>query len=240
MPVAISAADNPLIKQLARLGEASERRNQGLFLAEGLRLIDAFIQAGWQPVHLLVRDDETLPPGWPAAITVSARVAQRLSRATSASGYVAAFALPSVPALNPAAGGLVLVGVADPGNMGTLIRSAAAFGRRQIIVDGGADPFGPKAVQASAGALALVHLFNGDASLLPSDARACALVVSGGQPPSAFSAGPRWLVIGGEANGIPPAWLERCAERLTLPMPGGTESLNAAVAGSIAAYVLGS
>jgi TrmH family RNA methyltransferase len=50
--------------------------------------------------------------------------------------------------------------------------------------------------------------------------------------------GPRWLVVGGEANGIPAEWLAVCGERLTLPMPGGTESLNAAIAGSIAAYLL--
>jgi TrmH family RNA methyltransferase len=63
-------------------------------------------------------------------------------------------------------------------------------------------------------------------------------VVSGGVAPSALPPGRRWLVVGGEANGIPSVWLQACCEFLTLPMPGGTESLNAAVAGSIAAYVL--
>ena len=63
-------------------------------------------------------------------------------------------------------------------------------------------------------------------------------MVSGGVVPTALARGPRWLVVGGEANGVPPEWLAACAERLTLPMPGGTESLNAAMAGSIAAYLL--
>lgn len=238
MPAEITSPDNPLVKQLSRLADSAGRREQGLFLAEGMRLIDGFIQAGWQPVHLLVRDDEPLPEGWPSCVRVSARVSQRLSAAATASGYLAAFSVPVPPPIDPAAGGLVLAAVADPGNVGTLIRSAAAFGVRQVVLAGGADPFGPKTVQASAGALALVHLHRGGPELLQGGAPLCALVVDGGLPPRDFAPGPRWLVVGGEANGVPAEWLAACCERLTLPMPGGTESLNAAIAGSIAAYVL--
>jgi len=179
-----------------------------------------------------------VPVGWPTVIRVSVRVVQRLSSAATASGFIAVFAIPTPPALDPAAGGLVLTGVADPGNVGTLIRSAAAFGMRQILLDGGADPYGPKTIQASAGALALVAVHRGSFDLVHGGAPCCALVVSGGKPPTTFVPGPRWLVVGGEANGVPPAWLTACAEQMTLPMPGGTESLNAAIAGSIAAYVL--
>ncbi len=239
MAALISAPDNPLIKRLVQLHDASARREQQAFLAEGLRLIDGFIQAGWQPMELFVREDLSPPPTWPKATTISARVAQRLSSAATASGYAAVFALPAVPSLMATQGGMVLTGVSDPGNVGTLIRSAAAFGVRQIVLDGGADPFGSKAVSSSAGALALVALHRGGPELLHgSAAPCCALVVSGGKPPAALVAGPRWLVVGGEANGVPQPWLQVCSEFLTLPMPGGTESLNAAIAGSIAAYVL--
>ena len=238
MAVLISAPDNPLIKRLIQLHDAAARREQQAFLAEGLRLIDGFIQAGWQPLELFVREDLVKPPTWPTATPISVRVAQRLSSAATASGYAAVFALPTVPPLRAAEGGMVLSGVSDPGNVGTLIRSAAAFGIRQIVLDGGADPFGPKAVSSSAGALALVALHRGGPELLGGGAPCCALVVSGGKPPAALVAGRRWLVVGGEANGVPQPWLQVCSEFLTLPMPGGTESLNAAIAGSIAAYVL--
>jgi RNA methyltransferase, TrmH family len=230
--------DHPLIRQLARLDDARERREQGLFLAEGRRIIDGFLQAGGQPVHLLVREGEALPPSWPAATTISAKAAQRLTSLSTASGYVAAFALPTAAAVRPERGGLVLADIADPGNAGTLIRSAAAFGYAQVIVSGGVDPWSPKVVQASAGALAQVAIHRGIEPQELAGATCCALVVSGGSAPTALPRQPRWLVVGGEAHGVPPAWLAVCREQLTLPMPGGTESLNAAVAGSIAAYVL--
>ena len=246
MSVVLTAPDNPLIKRLAQLADSAGRREQQAFLAEGMRLIDGFIQAGWRPLHLLVREDIEVPPGWlpgsssdwPKVTRISTRVVQRLSSAATASGFIAVFALPTPPELDPTAGGLVLTGVADPGNVGTLIRSAAAFGIGQILLDGGADPFGPKTIQASAGALALVAIHRGSFERLQGGAPCCALVVSGGKSPADLAPGPRWLVVGGEANGVPPAWLATCRELLSLPMPGGTESLNAAIAGSIAAYVL--
>jgi TrmH family RNA methyltransferase len=235
----ITSVDNPVIKLLAGLTTPADRRQAGLFVAEGLRVIDGLLSAGWRPVHLLLREGLASPQGWPAAQVVSERVMRKLSQAATASGYFAAFQLPLAPELHPERGGLVLASVADPGNVGTLIRSAAAFGIRQVVLSGGADPFGPKVVQATAGALALVSLVRlEEPSPLAGGAPLCALVVSGGLPPNRLPHGPRWLVVGGEANGVPPEWLAACTESLTLPMPGGTESLNAAMAGSIAAYLL--
>ena len=235
----LTSVDNPLVKRLATLVSASGRRAEGLFLAEGSRLIDGLLSAGWKPTHLLVRADLPVPEHWPEVIRVSERVAGKLSQAATASGYCAAFPMPKPAPLEPAAGGLVLAGVADPGKVGTLIRSAAAFGIRHVVLSGGADPFGPKVVQATAGALALVHLHQVQGPhAVQGGAPCCGLVVAGGLPPAALARGPRWLVVGGEANGIPAEWLTACRERLTLPMPGGTESLNAAIAGSIAAYLL--
>lgn len=239
LPMELSSPDNPLVKRLARLDSPAERRAAGCFLAEGQRLISGLLAGGWQPLHLLVRSDETIPAGWPDAQRVSARVLAKLSQAATPSGFIAAFPLPTPAPLEPSAGGLVLAGVADPGNVGTLIRSAAAFGIRQVVLAGGADPFGPKVVQSTAGALALVQIHQiASPEPLSGGAPLCGLVVSGGTAPAALSRQPRWLVVGGEANGLPPEWLAACAERLTLPMPGGTESLNAAMAGSIAAYLL--
>ena len=235
----VTSVDNPLVKRLATLASATGRRAEGLFLAEGSRLIDGLVSAGWVPAYLLVRAELPVPEHWPEVIRVSERVVGKLSQAATASGYCAAFPIPQPAPPDPSIGGIVLAGVADPGNVGTLIRSAAAFGIRQVVLSGGADPFGPKVVQATAGALALVtlHQVSGPAAVL-GGAPCCGLVVADGVPPPALARGPRWLVVGGEAKGIPADWLAACSERLTLPMPGGTESLNAAIAGSIAAYLL--
>jgi RNA methyltransferase, TrmH family len=239
--LAISSPGNPLVKTLSKLQQARHRREQGLFLVEGSRAIGAFLAAGWRPAHLLVRSDEPVPADWPEAQRVSAAVIERISAAVTPPGYVAAFPIPTPPALEPARGGLALAEVMDPGNAGTLLRTAAALGVQQVALIGGVDPYAPKVVQASAGALALlrVHELPASDGLTPfADAPLCALVARGGEPPDHFRRGARWLVVGGEAHGIRDEWLARCAERLTLPMPGGTESLNAAVAGAIALYLL--
>jgi TrmH family RNA methyltransferase len=233
----IASPDNPLVKRLLHCHDARGRRSEGLVLVEGLRLVGDCLAAGWTPVHLLVREGEAVPEHWPAPTTISARVAQRLSQAATASGYLAAFPLPSPARLDPALGGLVLAGIADPGNLGTLLRSAAAFGVRQVALAGGADPWSAKALQSTAGAVARLALRPGAIPQDVAGARLCALVVAGGRPPEALPRQPRWLVVGGEANGIPEEWRAVCAEQCTLPMPGGTESLNAAVAGSIALYL---
>lgn len=234
----VSATDNPLIRSLAALHDAAGRRAAGAFLVEGRRAIDGFLSAGWTPLHLLVRDGLEAPAGWPAVVATGERALARASAATTPSGYLAAFAIPPAAPPDAAAGGLLLAGVADPGNLGTLIRTAAAFAIPQVLCAGGADPYGPKAVQASAGALAAVRVLRGDdPEALAGGAPLCALVPRGGAAPADLPRGPRWLVVGGEADGIPPAWLERCGERLTLPMPGAAvESLNAAVAGAVAMY----
>lgn len=238
----LASVANPLVRELLRLHDARERRALGRFLVEGRRAIAGFLAAGWQPLELLLREGEERPAGWTTARTVGAAVATRLSQASTASGYLAVFAIPAAPALDLGAGGLVLAEIADPGNLGTLVRCAAAFALRQVVLVGGADPWSHKVVQASAGALATltVHRLDADQGLsaLAGGAPRCALVVSGGAGPETLRPGRRWLVVGSEAHGIRPAWSAACEERLTLPMPGGTESLNAAMAGAIACWEL--
>jgi TrmH family RNA methyltransferase len=240
----IVSSENPLVKRLRRLHDARFRREDRSFLVEGERAIGAFLARGWVAQDLLLRHDLVLPDGWdPAAVVrVGATVSGRLSQASSPSGFLARFAIPADEAPDPAAGGLVLHGIGDPGNLGTLIRCAAAFAVPQVLLVGGADPYAHKVVQATAGALAAVRLHRAEAAAglgsLAGGAPCCALVVRGGAHPASFAPGPRWLVVGSEAHGLDEAALATCSERLTLPMPGGTESLNAAMAGAIACYAL--
>ena len=240
----VTSPDNPLIKRLRRLHDARHRRADGAFLVEGVRAIAAFLAHGWRPQELLLGDALAAPAEWGAlpVTSVSPAVLGKLSQADTPSGYLAAFPLPTPPALDPAAGGLVLHGIADPGNLGTLIRCAAAFAVRQVLLVGGTDPFAHKVVQASAGELATIAVHRVDAAQglepLAGGAPACALVVRDGRDPADLPRHPRWLVVGSEAHGLDATALAACAERVTLPMPGGTESLNAAMAGAIACYAL--
>ena len=234
----VTAVDNPLIKDLVALHDSSGRRQASAFLVEGRRAISGLLAAGWKPLQICVRDGESVPDGWPAVQLLGERAAAKASTASTPSGYLAVFATPDHGRPDPALGGLVLAGVADPGNLGTLLRTAAAFAVPQVVCIGGADPFGPKVVQASAGAIAAVRLFPGVGwSELAGGATLTGLVPRDGTAPAALAVGPRWLVVGGEADGIPAEGLAACTERLTLPMPGAAvESLNAAVAGAIALW----
>jgi TrmH family RNA methyltransferase len=130
---------------------------------------------------------------------------------------------------------LALWQVGDPGNVGTLLRAADAFGAGVALSDGCADPTGPKAVRASMGSLFRVPVSTFDE---PSGRR-IALVPNGGIPlPELDSGGDVVLVLGAERDGLPPEVLERCEERASISQPGGGESLNVAMAGAIALYEL--
>jgi TrmH family RNA methyltransferase len=121
--------------------------------------------------------------------------------------------------------------VADPGNIGTLIRSADAFGAGVALSSGCADPTGPKALRASMGALFRVPLSDFDE---PSGRR-IALVPRGGTPLAELElAGETIFVLGAEREGLPGEVLERCDARASIPQSG--ESLNVAMAGTIALY----
>ena len=130
---------------------------------------------------------------------------------------------------------LALWRVADPGNIGTLLRAADAFGAGVALSEGCADPTGPKAVRASMGSIFRVPLAGFDEST----GRRVALVPHGGTPlPELAVDGDVVLVLGAERDGLPPDVLERCDGSASIPQPGGTESLNVAVAGAIALYEL--
>ncbi|GDY12267.1 23S rRNA methyltransferase [Planctomycetota bacterium] len=236
----IASTDNPLVRRLVR-SAADGRRGERLVQVEGRRAIAELLAAGWRPEALLVREDLDLPPGWNATMA-SARVLAKVSQAATPSGYLAAFPLPPTAVLDPAAGGLVLAGLSDPGNVGTLLRTAAAFACRQVVIASGCDPWSAKVVQSTAGCLASLAIHDlGDqaAATIAGGAPCCGLVVAGGRQPADLPPGPRWLVVGNEAHGLPEAWQALCVQRLTLPMPGQAESLNAAVAGAIALWALG-
>ena len=130
---------------------------------------------------------------------------------------------------------LALWHVADPGNVGTLLRAADAFGAGVALSEGCADPTGPKAVRASMGAIFRVPLSEFDEPA----GRRVALVAHGGTPlPELTVDGDIVFVLGAEREGLPAELLERCDERVSIPQPGGGDSLNVALAGAIALYEL--
>ncbi len=236
----ITAANNQEIKKIVALHDKKGRSANGLFIAEGLKVIDTFIQANWHPRMMYVTVDKvkTAQSLSPHLTLVSDIVMKKISTNVTPSGIIGVFEHKKT-LCKARARSLVLAHISDPGNMGTLIRTAAALACPNVLVIDGCDPFSPKVIQASAGAHALVDVISIDWNTLIKQKKGlhlCALVVHNGKSPDALDLKNSILIVGNESHGIPEEWINQCDQLLTLPMPGNTESLNASVAGSIALY----
>lgn len=240
----ITSLTNPLIKRVVQLHSAKYRNEYQEFIAEGFRTISTLIQTKSKLISLFVvaeflydaqqiTDDKNI-------IIVSESIMKKISTAKNPSGFVALFAMPQPPSLDTLSAGIVLAQVSDPGNMGTLIRTAVAMGKNTVVCIETVDPWNPKVVQASAGTFGQASLFCitwRELLAHKKDLLLCALVASEGKNPDTINLKNALLIIGNEGAGIPDAWIDQCDEKMTLPMPGNCESLNAAVAGSIALYL---
>jgi len=194
-----------------------------LFVAEGEDLVDAARAAGIQPVQLLVAG-ENVAPALLAEIST-------LGHPPRVVGVFRRNDLPRGPLPDV---GLALWRVSDPGNIGTIIRSADALGPAFVALsNGSADPTGPKAIRASMGALFRVPVVAFDEA----PGRRIALVAHGGHALESIDlSGPTTFVLGAEREGLPEAELAKCDEQATIPLSGKAESLNVATAGAIALF----
>jgi TrmH family RNA methyltransferase len=128
---------------------------------------------------------------------------------------------------------LALWRVSDPGNVGTLMRAADAFGAAVALSEGCADPTGPKALRASMGSIFRVPLSEFDEPA----GRRVAFVARGGEPLADVDlSGDVVFVLGAERDGLPDDVRARCDAAATIPLAGGAESLNVAMAGTVALY----
>lgn len=239
----ITSVHNPEIKNIVRLHDARERAEQNLFIIEGTRALKTALEhIQLKQVYITQEHISHIHEFCdPARVTqVSEAVMQKISTSIHASGMLAICEIPAPPQINTLTSGLVLAQITDPGNMGTLIRTAVACGVKSIVIIEGTDPWSPKVVQASAGTITHVTIFKLTWTQLHTHKRHLALyglVVHNGLDIQTITNKEHLLVIGNEAHGLPPAWQQDCNALYTLPMPGNTESLNAAIAGSIALYI---
>ncbi len=239
----ISSATNPVIKAIVKLHTASERKKRGLFIIEGQRALSTALtklppEALYCTEKMLPQAEKLIQNGEIFLVTDS--IMKKISTTSSPSGLLAIVPIPQEPSPEKLGPGLVLADITDPGNMGTLLRTAVACKVSSVIIIGGCDPWSPKVVQATAGTSVQLTIFDWSWEQLISLKKSLilyGLVVHGGQPPQEIDPTKALLIIGNEARGIPQQWLEQCNAQITLPMPGGAESLNAAVAGSIATYL---
>ena len=216
----ITSAENKTLKLVRRLASARQRDKLGLFVGEGEDLVDAARAAGVEPVELLVAGENVEP-----ALLADVSTLGHPPR------VIGIFRRGDLPRGEVPAAGLALWRVVDPGNVGTLIRTADALGPAFVALsEACADPTGPKAVRASMGALFRVPLLEFDDAPRPW----AGLVPRGGTPLAGVSGST--FVLGAEREGLPADVLARCDERVTISLADGAESLNVAAAGAIALY----
>jgi RNA methyltransferase, TrmH family len=222
LPV-ITSRRNERLRLVRKLLAGRKHRDEtGLFAAEGEDLVDAAAAVGVEPVELLVAGENVQPE-------LLAEVST-LGHAPRVIGVYRADELPR----GERDVTLALWQVADPGNVGTLIRTADAFDAEVSLSPQCADPLGPRALRATAGAIFRVPLVEWGRAR----GKGVALVAHGGRPLAELDLEPPLtFYLGSEREGLPDE-LVAGSEQATIPIPGQAESLNVAAAGAIALYEL--
>lgn len=225
----ITSAHNEALKEVKKLAGKKWRDKLGSFVAEGEDLLQAAEAAGWHPVARYVSSDSGLE-GIPVAPHVMAAVSQLGSGTRAIGVYPQRWSQPIGPLC------IALWGVGDPGNVGTIIRSALAFGASSVALGpGSADPWSHKAVRASMGAIFSMPVAKvRSASELPG--RKIALAARSGSPLARVE-GEITVVVGAEREGLSDEFIAGCDEVAHIPI-AHADSLNAAMAATVAVYEL--
>jgi TrmH family RNA methyltransferase len=254
----ITGFSNPTVKYLRSLRDKKHRKRERRFLVEGLRLLtDAretghlpemlVMAAGRDPHPLLAALEDEVAASGGEVIETSAEIMARISGKDNPQAVAGVFAEldTSLAAIDRTAAPIWLVAQAlrDPGNLGTMLRTGDAVGAGGLIlIDDSADPFSVEAVRASMGAIFtqrlaqakwdafLPWLRSGPGQLVAASLRDA--VPYRGAP----YASPCFILVGNESRGLPEDYEAACDLRVTMPMRGRADSLNAAVAGAVLAY----
>ena len=243
-PQTIASRDNALLKELRRLAQDSTAyRKQGRLWLEGDHLCRAALQRGFTPSHAVFQASywNAEAPRWSGdlgrIVVVDDALFAGLSGLESPARMGFVLPLPPAPALQPEAPSVVLDGLQDAGNVGTILRSAAAFGFRQVLaVKGTAALWSPKVLRAGMGAHFGLRLIEGLAVEDLEALQVPLLATSSHQGEFLHRAALPWpcaWVLGHEGQGVSAALAARAAAFVRIVQPGGEESLNVGAAAAI-------
>lgn len=235
------------MKRWAKLAaDAAFRRRENALILEGAHLVAEALQAGLAPRSFIVSETGARRApirallGGAAPVVLTDRVFCLLADAESPQGIAAEIEIPQRPA-DTGRTCLFLEGIQDPSNVGAILRSAAAFGAGEVVLDRAcADPWAPKVLRAALGAhfkLALRQAPDLAAELERFGGTTICTVARGGLAPAAASlAGRLGWIFGAEGRGVSEALARRAKLKLTIPMAAGNESINVAAAAAICLY----
>jgi RNA methyltransferase, TrmH family len=246
---AITSRDNPRVRRWQKLvRDARERRQRNKVLIEGEHLAGAFLDAGGKIEELILskaaaaKFDALARRTGKTPVLLSDAVFQSITDTESPSGLAVEISIPkSKEELNKAASCIFLEGIQDAGNVGTILRSAAAFGIRHAVLGKGcADAWSPKVLRAGMGAHFAMDILEGvdlAAAIGQFGGSVACTVARGGRAlkDAALSGRIGWI-FGAEGQGVSAALAAHAQLKVTIPMPGGAESLNVAAAAAICFY----
>ena len=240
----LTSKNNPLIKETAALKEKKGRKETGLFLVEGRKMAKECQKSDFEIERVFVAESYEGEVDFPeeVVVRVSDDVFRHLSDEKTPQGILCRVRIPDTPLEAPKGKCLLLDGVADPGNLGTILRTANAAGYTEAyLTKECADPFSPKSVRASMSGVFFTKIYRAERTEILSVLKETPILIAdmGGSnvfsyvPPKQFA-----LVIGNEANGVSDEVKKAAFHTIKIPMQDTQESLNAAVSAGIIMYVL--
>jgi len=248
----IASPKNETVKLIRALGLKKHRTETGLFAVEGRDVLLRAKPLGWRPQTLLLLETKSAPDliAWGEAsgarcLAASEAVMAAVSAQDNPTDCVAVFAqrwLPSLPDIAPDALWLALENIRDPGNLGTIIRTADAISAAGVILVGSScDPYGRDCVRATMGSIFAIPLLKCDHTQFADMLKTWPGETVGTASDAKLDyrrdyAAPALLLMGSEGDGLSPEIAGLCRKLVRIPMSGGTESLNVAVATALMLY----
>ena len=240
----ITARKNPLIQQVRRLvSSRKERQQTGLFVADGTKLLQEAVR-WWPGLDTVILSDgvEAHVPEGVRTVRVPEEIMAYISPMETPQGALFLCRLPEKAAFAPKRGMLLLDGIQDPGNMGTILRTADALEVPVVLLEGCADPYGHKVVRASMGAVFRTPVMQSNWETVRQACRdakisvAVTALTDRAEDIRNARLSEMAVVIGSEGRGVRQEILENADRELIIPMNPRCESLNAAVAATIAMW----
>jgi TrmH family RNA methyltransferase len=237
----ITSLQNPLIKQVRSLAEKKGRREHGLFVAEGITMLEQALASGWVPEHVIATKPVQLWDEVKPAI-VSKEVMAALSAQNNPHDVLAVFKMRFERGVVPEGTWLALEEIRDPGNLGTILRTADAAAISGIVLAGECcDPYSRECVRASTGSIFRSKLAHMPVIKLldlckgwPGDSVGAAM--KGADDFRRTYKEPTLVVMGSEARGLSDQVARACSKLVRIPMRSGVESLNVAAATALMLY----
>lgn len=245
----IQSTGNPLVKQLKKLHTKKEREKTGTYLIEGWHLVEEALKSQVEIITVIMREDEELPQRWDVGnaeiIEATPEVIAAIGDTETPQGIIAVCKMDRKNPPETISTALLIDNVQDPGNVGTLIRTADSAGIDVVILGHGtADLFNSKVIRASQGSMFHLPIIKGDLSewidrLKQAELKVFGTALEGAVPYREIQNEERFaLIVGNEGRGVAQTLLEKTDQNLYIPIYGKAESLNVSIAAGVLLYHL--